>query len=255
MFDYWHLINGTYSLWPLLLIFGRIIGAMVICPLFSSAFLSTFLRNSLALLLAALIYPVYALNTSDLTIVKGCLLLFSNVCYGALIGYFLALPIWLIESCGSLIDLERGEQLGAVINQITGTPSSSVGKLLARAFITYLVINNGLLFFLDTLYNSFTVVAPYQWLPNIDLTQWGKYLNSISAYVFWVAILVLPLLVLMLLIDFILGLISSFIPQLNVTIIAMPLKSIAVLLILSIYIGYMFHNVFAHYIVQIRQLF
>jgi len=49
---------------------------------------------------------------------------------------------------------------------------------------------------------------------------------------------------LMLLIDLLLGLISSFIPQINVTVMSMPIKSSVAILLLSLFLGVLFHNVF-----------
>ncbi len=249
------LIIDQYPIWPLFLIFARILGAMMICPLFSKNYLSAFLRAALALVFACMFYPAYAHLETGNGYLSHAMLLFSNLAYGALIGYLLSLPIWLIESCGRITDTQRGEQMGAVINQITGTPSSSIGKLVVQAFIAYLVINNGLLFFIDTVGGSFIIVPINNLLPVLDAMHINKYIEIFSSYLYWVAALTLPLIVVMLFIDLILGLISSFIPQLNVTIISMPIKSVVALFILTLYLGSLFHNVFTQFLTQIRQLF
>jgi len=241
-------IIANLQVWPLMFVFARILGAIAVCPLFSTSFLSNLLRASLALLITAIIYPKFIFLPTSADYLPNVVLIFSNFCYGGLIGYLLSLPIWLIESCGNLIDLQRGEQMGAVLNQLTSTPASSIGKLMVKAFITYLVVNNGILFFFDSIMNSFTLVTPNQLFPVISAPQVSKYIGFFSSYLYWVVALVLPLLAVMFLIDAVLGLISSFLPQLNVTVISMPIKSASVLLILSIYIGYLFHNVFTNFI-------
>lgn len=249
------LILQKYQIWPLILIFARILGAMIICPLFSKNYLSAFLRAILALIFACIFYPAYLHIETGNGYLSHAILLFSNLAYGALLGYLISLPIWLIESCGRVIDMQRGEQMGAVINQITGTPSSSIGKLMVQAFIAYLVINNGLLFFIDTIGSSFFLVPINNLLPVLDNTHISKYIDIFASYLYWVAVLTLPLIVVMLFIDLILGLISSFIPQLNVTVISMPIKSVVALFVLALYLGSLFHNVFIQFLTQIRQAF
>ena len=64
----------------------------------------------------------------------------------------------------------------------------------------------------------------------------------------------LPIIVALLLIDLILSLINSFIPQLNVTVLSMPIKSITALLILCICIGDVFHNVFSKFLAQTKNI-
>lgn len=242
------------SLWPLVFLFVRILGAVNICPLFSSSFLSSLLRSSLSLLLAALLYPKYMHQEASASFLLNIILLFSNFCYGTLLGYFISLPIWLIESCGNIIDMQRGEQIGSIVNQLTGTPTSSIGKLLVKAFTTYMVINNGLLFFFDMTFASFKVIKLNQLFPVIDAHHLTQYIHLFESYFYWIAVLSLPVILVLFLIDILLGLISSFLPQLNVTVISMPIKSIGALLILSIYLGYMFHNVFTEFIVEMRSV-
>ncbi len=243
-----------FSLWPFFLMYARVLGAIAICPLFSNDFLNNFLRACLAFVLTVVVAAGYYDAPLSDSLLTKILLLVSNVAYGSLIGYFLSLPIWLVESCGNIIDTQRGEQMGAMLNKLTGTQASSIGKLMAKAFITYLVVNNGLLFFIDTVYGSFKLVPLNHLLPVISLHNIDNYISIFASYLYWVAVLVLPLIAVMLLVDIILGLISTFIPQLNVTIIAMPIKSVVALLILSIYIGSLFHNVFIQFVVHVRQV-
>ncbi len=244
-----------FSLWPLSYLFMRILGAINLCPLFSSNFLSAVLRSSLALLLAGVIYPSYInLQLTD-SVFLDILLLFSNYAYGALIGYLLSLPIWLIESCGNIIDMQRGEQIGSIVNQLTETPSSSIGKLMVKAFTVYLVVNNGILFFFETVFGSFAIVRLNQLFPVIDAKHITLYIKLFTSYFYWIGVLSVPVILVLFLIDILLGLISSFLPQLNVTIISMPIKSTGAMLVLSIYLGYMFHNVFTQFIIEIRKAF
>ena len=244
--------NG--SIWAIFMLFARFLGTMTMCPIFASSFFSTTLRSCLALLLSFIVWPQFGgivLNSLLINI----LLVMSNLIYGCLLGYILSLPIWLIESCGKIIDTNRGEQAGAVINKITNNPSSSISNLLTRAFLTYFVINNGLLFIFDNIIKSFTLVPINKLFPVFEAKHIGYYIQLIAEYFYWVVVLVLPVIMAMFLLEILLGLISSFIPQINVTILAMPLKSSVALILLSIYIGFLFHNIFIKCMSNVQNFF
>ena len=245
----------TNYIWLLFLIFARFLGAIVIHPLFSGDYLSKILRSSLALLLSIVVFPHYTTLELNIFWINKVILLFSNFVYGTVLGFFLAFPIWAIESCGKIIDIQRGEQAGAVISKLTNNPSSSSGKLLTWAFMVYFVMNNGLLFFIETIFNSFEAVPFNRILPILDLYHINQYIKLFGDYFYWVIILVLPVILGMLFIDILLGITSSFIPQLNVTVLSMPIKSTIGLFLLSMYLGSLFHNIFVKLIVNIKGIY
>lgn len=245
----------TNWLWLVFMIFARFLGAINMCPFFSDKFLSMMLRSSLAFVLACIVVPHYSIvDLSNMYWLNKVILVASNFLCGAVIGYVVSLPIYAIESCGNIIDMQRGEQMGSIINPATKNPASSVGKLLSQAFIVYLVVNNGLLFFFNLIFSSFDTMPLNNLLPLLDATHINKYVTLIAEYFYWVVVLALPVITLMFFIDMILGVISSFIPQLNVTVLAMPIKSISALFMLSIYIGYLFHGVFIKLLIQSKNV-
>jgi type III secretion protein SpaR/YscT/HrcT len=239
-------------LWPFGCIFARLLGAIMLSILFPKD-LSRLIKAGLALLLAGTIAPSLIQNqvTED-NLLINILLVISNYIYGAILGYMLSFPIWIIEACGNIIDMQRGEQIGALLNPSTGDPSSSIGGLITRAFVTYFVIKQGFLYFINTIYLSFDAIRLNQILLAISAKNLEQYINMFTQYLYWSIDLILPIIVALLLIDLIFGLINSFIPQLNVTIFSMPIKSSIALLILYICIGDLFHNVFVKFMAQAK---
>ncbi len=224
-------------LYSFLLIFARCYGIMAICPLFSKSFFPTLLKSSLAMLLSGIIVLKYQLPVS-INFIFFMMLAVKEFAYGACISYILAIPIWTIESAGKVIDLQRGEQMGAAVSKITNNPSSSIGKLLLQAFITYLVINNGIAFCFDILFKSFNILPLASFVVKFSI---GDIVSIFSEYCYYSVMLAVPIIVLMFILEFALGLVSSFIPQLNVTVISMPLKSLVAMFILIFYMQPMFH--------------
>lgn len=236
-------------LWLVLLIFGRFFGVLSIFVLFAKR-LPTVLKTSLALILAITVTPYFSNVVLPTQTSVNSILLVKEVFYGGLIGYLLSLPIWMIEAIGNIIDLQRGEQLGAIVNQLTNNPDSSIAKLISQVFIVYFVSCNGLLFMLDVTFKSFTIVGVDKLVPKF--TSFAPYIDLFNSYFYWVVILGLPIISIMFLLELILGLISSFIPQLNVTVISMPLKSALALFALILYLSTLLHQVMDKFVIQIK---
>lgn len=253
--DLLNIYSNKDILWLWFFAFARFIGVMNIMPVFNSSLTTKLLKANFAIMLAVIVYPLYKdINIENNSIFLNCILVASNFLYGLLIGYFLSFPIWLIESCGNIIDMQRGEQMGAIVNQLTNNPASSIASLLVKAFIAYFVVNNGLLFTFDLLFKTFSVIHVNDFLPLIDAQHVSSYINIFASYFYWVVVLIVPIIISMLLIDLILGLVSAFIPQMNVTILSMPIKSGLALALMSVYIGYMFHEVFVKFITQVQNI-
>ncbi|MFN7095254.1 MAG: EscT/YscT/HrcT family type III secretion system export apparatus protein, partial [Burkholderiales bacterium] len=222
------------QLYVLLAIFVRIYASMLICPLFNKAYFTNVLRGALSLVLALLMLPMFSQVTLDVGLWAYSAVLIKEFVYGVILSYILGLPFWLIAGVGNIIDLQRGEQLGAVINRTTSTPASSLSKLLLQAFIAYFAVTNGLLFFFNLVFKSFKLLplgSGFLMAHSMDV-----YIDTFVSYVYWVVILAAPLMILMLLLDLTLGMIGSLIPQLNVTVLSIPLKSALAILLLIFYI-------------------
>lgn len=236
-------------LWLGLLVFGRFLGAMSLFVLFAKR-VPMFIKAVIAWIMTILVLPYFInVNLSD----NDCLNLFllvKEIAYGALIGYLLSFPIWLIEAAGNIIDIQRGEQFGAIVNQMTQNPESSIAKLLTNTFIAYFVFANGLLYMIDFILNSFTIIGITDFLPRIPSLV--NYVNLVNSFFYWAIILALPVIVVMFLMDIILGLISSFIPQMNVTIMSMPLKSGVALFFMIFYLSFMLQQILSKFLILVH---
>lgn len=233
-------------LWTFFFVAARFLGAMTICPLFNDAFVTKMLKVLLAAMFAAIVFPRYidAAVASNNFMYLG-MLLTKEFLLGVILGYLFSIPIWLIENIGNLIDTQRGEQFGAVVNPLTKNPASSISKLLLQGFIAYLASIGGLLFLIKFLMLSFVNWPPSQF--SFASSHYAVLIQVFCDYFYSLVVLSLPVLLPMYLLELILGIFSSFIPQLNVTVIAMPLKSLLAMVILVIYVGSLYHFVIARF--------
>ena len=229
------------------LLFVRIFATFSACLLFNKSRMPGLLRAGLSLLLAALLdssgyFGLTDINFSSLYYIG---LVIKEAVVGYLLGVLLSVPFWLIESCGKVIDQQRGEQFAAMLNPLTSNTSSSVGRLLFQAFIGYFVAVNGILAYLSIIFKSFLLIKLGEFLPVNPLSGYQLYVQMFSAYCYSFMLLTLPILILTILTDLVLGLIGSFIPQLNITVLSIPIKSVMVTAILIFMISDIYHDVFA----------
>lgn len=231
--------NNNYYYIVFFLVAARFYGAMTIYPLLSTTIIPRMLRVAISGVFAIVVMPLYLSNPIAITGLMIPVLLIKEICVGSIIGYVFSIPIWLVENVGNIIDIQRGEQFGAQIDPITQNPSSSISKLLNQTFMVYIVSAGGLALFIKFIFFSFLSWKPTDYF--IPIQALTACLKLFSSYFFWMVILSLPVIFLLLVVDLVLGLLSSFVQQLNVTILAMPIKSMIALLIVLLYINVIFN--------------
>ena len=231
------------------LIAARFFGAMVICPIFSDGIVPRMIKIVLAGSFALVVLPVYLHNNINIGGLQLVALLVKEICVGALIGYIFSIPIWLVENVGNIIDIQRGEQFGAEIDPMTKNPSSSIAKLLNQSFMVYLISAGGIALLVRFIFFSFSACPPTEYFVRSVVLL--EALKVFYDYFYWVIVLCLPVIFVLFLLDMILGLLSSFVQQLNVTIFAMTLKSVLALLVVIPYVTVVYHFAFERLINEV----
>ncbi|MDQ5921299.1 MAG: type secretion protein [Pseudomonadota bacterium] len=233
------MVNISDVLWILGFTGIRFYAALSACPLFSDSKLAKFPKALMAISFAI----IFGSNThipEEYGVFFKLFLFSKEFLVGYVIGVLFSLPLWMVENVGNIIDLQRGESFGSTINQSTQNPSSSISKLLIQGFNVYFVMANGILFFIHFIAKSFTIIPSTKLSLNIIGSR-EVIIHLFSNYFYWMVILALPVIFLMFLVEISLGLFSSFIQQLNVTTLAMPIKSAVSLFILVFYVGVIYH--------------
>lgn len=155
---------------------------------------------------------------------------------GFLMGYCVQWLLWSVQAAGNLIDNQRGAAVAASIDPLQGHEASPLGILFSQAFITYFFAIGGLLFITELLYASYTIWPPERLLP-IRVTAFPELIFEILDRGMRLAVLIAaPVVAIMFLAEFALALISRFAPQVQVFILAMPIKSALAILVLIFYI-------------------
>lgn len=210
----------TYSL-----LIPRLLGCFTTLPILSKKLLGgTLLRNgvifSLIFFLIPTIDPQLISNISSnqyiLLIIKETLLGFF--------GFIAAIPFWMMQSIGFMIDNQRGTTMASIINPLFDEQTSPMGLFFSQAFTALFFISGNFLLLVTTLYHSFSIWPVYHFLPGFNQQLCVFFIQQFKLMLDNFLLLAAPLVIAMFIVEWGLALISRFAPSLNVFILSMPLK-------------------------------
>ncbi|BEV73192.1 type III secretion system export apparatus subunit SctT [Paludibacterium sp. THUN1379] len=219
----------------------RPLGAMLLVPLFAPGMLGgSLIRNTLALMAAFMSLPFFwdvSLPDPGTQPLAYALLLAGELTIGLLLGFAAALPFWALDMAGFVLDTMRGASMASVLNPLLGSQSSALGFLFAQLLATVFLVSGGFHALINALLDS------YRQLPPGGHWQFGpgflRLLDTSWQMMYALALrFAMPGVVIMVLIDLGLGLINRTVQQLNVFSLSMPIKSLAVLLMLLLALQY-----------------
>lgn len=225
----------------------RMLATLAMLPLFNQQLVPNLLRFAIAAAFGLLATPALlgdapgaGLGTPLPLPLALLVLVTKEVFVGFVLGYCFAIPFWLFQAVGFIIDNQRGASIAATLDPLTGNDSSPLGQLFLQAFIVFLLSSGGMQLVLGCVYDSFLLWPPATWLPRLSPASVPLLLDELDRLMRLALVLASPVLIVMFLAEMGLALISRFVPQLQVFFIAMPIKSALAFLVLSMYVGTLF---------------
>lgn len=195
-------------------------------------------RNVAILVLAMPLVPMLRAETglfgNDLTVFM--LYFAKEFALGFILGYLIFWVFWAVQGAGTLIDNQRGTAIASSIDPLQGHEASPLGILFSQAFVTYFFALGGFLTLIGLLYNSY-LIWPIQQLLPVSGAAFPKLIFAILDRGMMLCVLLsAPIVIIMFLAEFALALVSRFAPQVQVFILAMPIKSAIAMLIMLFYL-------------------
>lgn len=233
----------------------RIAVAFMILPLLAPDTVPAMVRNaifmSLGLLALALQGPV---PIDGWGLGHWLLLLFKEAAIGMGIGFGMAAFLWAFEAAGQLIDTQLSVSNAQVTDPMSGQQVSITGAFLGR-LASYLFMQLGGLALLVGVLLESMALWPVASLdigaPRAGVAWFEHQLSDLMGLALLIAA---PGIVVMFAIDFTLGLINRFAPQLNVSALSMSLKSISSVVVLLLLFGTIVQTFADRLGPQLRQL-
>lgn len=215
----------------------RLFVFMAVVPLFPASVISRTLRVAIAIGLGA---PVsvgvfHQLGQPPVTpdlpalVLKECVL-------GLLLGMALAAPFWVIEAVGALTDNQRGANAGQQVTPFAQADASLLGSALLQALIVLMSITGAYSLLYQFLLFSFEVWPVLQPMPDLAQFSLDHTMARFGEFIGRAVLFAAPMLAIVLLVDFVFSLMGVFAPQLQTYFAAFPIKSLAAILVLALYV-------------------
>ncbi len=239
------------ELWFLALILTapRILVAFSVMPMFSQQIFPAMVRNGVMVVLSLTLLPLTVEQISGITLDMPRLLflVIKEALIGLALGYAMSIPFWAVRGAGFLMDLQRGAMSALFFSPTIGGMVSPLGNLLAQLATTLLFVSGGFLLLLQTLMFSYQVWPLHLFIPEFSPGAAQFFLQQMDLLLYTTVLIAGPFLGVMFLIDFGTGLVGRYLPQLNIFLVAMPIKSALVFFMLVFYvviIGHYLHDTF-----------
>jgi type III secretion protein T len=149
----------------------------------------------------------------------------KEVALGFVLGYLVGWVFWAVQSAGALIDNQRGSSMASSIDPLQGQETSTLGIAFSQVFLTYIYIAGGVLPIIGLLYRSFALWPATRALPVVGDRFPALVLGVFDQAARFVVVIGAPIVAVMFLAEFALAMVSRFAPQIQVFVLAMPIKS------------------------------
>ncbi len=226
----------------LLISLPRVYAFVAMSGILSASAVPRLARNATILILSL---PVVPVNLAKLGMIIEDLpslgaYIAKEYAIGFLFGYMIGWLFWAVAAAGDLIDNQRGAAIASSIDPLQGHETSLLGTLFSHAFISYFFSVGGMLVIVGLLYKSFVLWPVTNMLPIVSDGFPILALEILDLGMRTMFILSAPVVALMFLSEFALALVSRFAPQVQVFVLAMPIKSAVGILVLVFYVKILF---------------
>lgn len=223
-------LQGVLTLF--LLFLARMLPIIAQSPFFGARVLPNPVKVSLAISLFVIFFPqMLILTTTRLGFnLQALFLLFKEMLVGFILGFIMSMPFSIVQNAGMIIDHQRGGASLMVNDPTIQNQSSPLGTLFNMVLIFLFWVVDIPFLFIDAIFTSYDVIPPDQYInPSFFDMQSPFFKNQVELLnkVMIVSIqLATPALLAILMTDVFLGIVNRLAPQVQITFLGMPLKSL-----------------------------
>ncbi len=211
-----------------MLVVTRLSGMIAAAPFFSTIQAPMQAKAILVFLAGFIIYPMVAANTgqiisSVLDLPMLIILMIKEFAVGAIIGFCANIIFASVQMAGNILSMQMGLSISNVLDPLTQENMPILGQFyMFIASLTFIFIN-GHLWLFSSVYNSYKIVPiNYEFIFTGPLIE---RIISFTSQIFTVAFeLIVPIYAVLIITAMVLGLMSKAMPQMNVFMVALPVK-------------------------------
>jgi flagellar biosynthetic protein FliR len=206
-----------------LLVLMRLTGLFLAAPFWSSRMFPPAVKASLCLFLALVLLPTVDGSRVPTAPVPLALAAVGELAWGALAGFAASLCFAAVQMAGYYLDFELGVGIANVVDPTFGAPVPVAGTFLYLLSLVVFLGSNGHHLLLGALVRSLQAIPPGSAVLSPAAAR-GMVAQAGVMFVLGLE-LAAPLVLPMFLANLALGLVSRTVPQLNVFVVGLPLKT------------------------------
>lgn len=233
---------GDEQLWflAMLLTVPRILGAFLAMPFLGVTILPGLARNALVIIISAFAAPATLGYIDQVPMELGTIavLMLKEMALGFIFGYMVSIPFWAVSSAGFIIDLQRGVLSAQMFSNVLGDQSSPLGDLFVKLSVVLLFTTGGFLLLIEVLVSSYQIWPVHSFMPDFSVDVVGIILKQFALLFYMAALIAGPIVATMFIVELGSALISRYVPQLNIFLLLMPIKSGVAIFLLIFYIQF-----------------
>lgn len=209
-----------------IVVFTRISGLMASAPLFSTYPIPLQVKIWLVASITLIMYPFIQANSMfamPTVMPELFIILLKEFAIGYTIGFCANLIFIAAELAANTFAIQMGISISQALNPLSGTTSPVIAQAFTLLMAMIFISLNAHQWLFSAVYKSFqTVPVGYSFIFSGEFVQKILYL---SGQMFTVAIgIAMPIFSVLLIKDILLGFVSKLMPQMNIFMVAMPLK-------------------------------
>lgn len=220
----------------------RLMAVFWVVPFFSGQMLSGFVRSGIVVMLALFLSPIAGDALPMMAIGTWVILGFKEVLIGLLLGLAFGMFIWAIQSVGDLIDFQTGSANAAFFDPISEHEGGPTSGFLLQLGVTLFIAAGGLLAMLGIIVETYQMWPVASYLPRTDAVLEQFVAKQGDTLFTLIVRLATPVILVLLLAELGLGLVGRFVPQLNIFVLAQPLKSLLATLMMILFLLFVFES-------------
>lgn len=226
---------STLQITSFLLIFLRLFTIISIFQPFGIRIMPNSIRLLLAISVSFVLVQLYSLK--ELPATNTLILLgIKEIIIGLVIGLLGNIIFYMLQLAGQIIDFQIGLSLANIVNPAFDVQLSPIGDLFFVLGIFIFLVSGGYLQVLEAIGYSFNLVPIGE--VNLNSYTFIESFKLLGNFVLQVALrFTAPIITTMLLVDIIIGIIARTVPQINIFIIGLPLKTGLAFLALLVLVG------------------
>ncbi len=223
-----------------LLSIARILGVFSAMPFLGNANIPGLARNAVIFILASVATPLIITQISDIpyNTISIIGLLVKEIILGFLMGYFFSIPFWAASSTGFWIDLQRGVMSAQLFSPGTGDMTSPLGQFISRIYVVLLFSTGGFLMMFEVILLSYKVWPVDTFMPHFNMDSVSIVLQQFDLIMYTMVLIGAPVIIIMFITELAGAIIGKDIPELNIFLLLMPIKSGLALFLLILYIAF-----------------